>query len=423
MGPRLSDVLLRTQTDERLAALAEHGHERAFGVLVERYRSQLVRAAGRLVGTERAEDVVQQTLLRAWSAIQAGTSVSHVSGWLYQILRNTALTEHAHSRVHEQLPADLADRHSCAAEAESRLTLAAVLGEMQRLPEHQRSALVQTEFAGRSRREVATELGVSEGAVRQLVHRARNTLRLSVTAITPFPLAAWATRPHASSPLAHRVAELGGQSAVGASGTPAAAGGALLGGGAVLKAGAVVLAAGALGGGLVIKALGPPKVHDRNVPSVLSRRQAHGAASRSVALLPPTLGLGPQVDRTGGKIKVGLASRPSLPLTGSRSTASSDGRHGASGGDPGAGPSSETSSTSADSQATERSDTTATDSQSSSTSADGSTSRASADGSTSRASADGSTSRASADGSTSRASADGSTSGTSSPAAPTLEGP
>lgn len=261
MSPRLSDVFLRTQTDERLAALAGHGHERAFGVLVERYRDQLIRVAGRLVGSDRAEDVAQQTLLRAWSAIQAGTTVGHVSGWLHQILRNTAYTEHARSHEHSRLTDEMADLHSSAADAESRLTLAAILTEMDRLPEHQRYALLQSELGGHSRHDVAVELGVSEGAVRQLVHRARNTLRMAATAITPFPMAAWAAaRPGARSVLAHRMAELAGQTV--APGSPAATaggllggGGGLLGGGALLKGGAAVLVAGALGGGLAIKTL------------------------------------------------------------------------------------------------------------------------------------------------------------------------
>ena len=41
---------------------------------------------------------------------------------------------------------------------------------------------------GRSQDEVAEELGLSQGAVRQLVHRARTQLRAAATAITPFPL-------------------------------------------------------------------------------------------------------------------------------------------------------------------------------------------------------------------------------------------
>jgi len=275
MRPRLSDVFLRTQTDERLAALAEHGHERAFGVLVERYRPRLIRAAGRLVGADRAEDVAQQALLRAWSAVQAGTTVNHVSGWLHQILRNTAYTEHARSRRDGPLTDDLADLHSSAEDVESRLVLGALLDEMAKMPDNQRAALIQTEFDGRSRREVAAGLGVSEGAVRQLVYRARSTLRATVTAVTPFPLAAWAARPRAGSVLAHRVAELGGQSTV-ASSSPAVTGGALFGGGALIKGGATVLAAGVLGGGVVIGGLVTASPH--RVPGVLPIHHARAVA-------------------------------------------------------------------------------------------------------------------------------------------------
>ena len=44
-----SAVLLRTQSDERLAALAREGHERAFEAIVERYRRPLMRACRRVL--------------------------------------------------------------------------------------------------------------------------------------------------------------------------------------------------------------------------------------------------------------------------------------------------------------------------------------------------------------------------------------
>lgn len=58
------------------------------------------------------------------------------------------------------------------------------------LPERQRDALVLRELEGRSYEEIAVQLGVSDGAVRQLLNRARNTLRASVTAVTPYGLLA-----------------------------------------------------------------------------------------------------------------------------------------------------------------------------------------------------------------------------------------
>ena len=91
MSPRLSDLLLRSQSDERLVGLARAGHDRAFATIVERYRPELLAMARRLVSDGRAEDVLQQALLSAFAALRAGAEVRHVRGWLYQIVRNAAV--------------------------------------------------------------------------------------------------------------------------------------------------------------------------------------------------------------------------------------------------------------------------------------------------------------------------------------------
>src|SRR6202035_6090175 len=92
MSPWLSDLLLRTQTDERLAALARLGHQRAFETIAERYKGPLSAYAQR-ISPNRAEDLVQQTFLAALSALQDGTEVRHLRGWLYEIMRNLAWRE------------------------------------------------------------------------------------------------------------------------------------------------------------------------------------------------------------------------------------------------------------------------------------------------------------------------------------------
>ena len=59
-----STVLLRTQSDARLVALARTGHDRAFEAIVERYRRPLLRACRRILPEARAEDALQQALVR-----------------------------------------------------------------------------------------------------------------------------------------------------------------------------------------------------------------------------------------------------------------------------------------------------------------------------------------------------------------------
>src|SRR3954447_18530814 len=104
MSPRLADALLRSPSDERLVALAQEGRERAFTTLVERHRKPLLAFAGRLVGMERAEDVVQQALLQAWAALQRGSKVGHTRGWLHQIVRNAAFKATARTPNEAPLP-------------------------------------------------------------------------------------------------------------------------------------------------------------------------------------------------------------------------------------------------------------------------------------------------------------------------------
>jgi RNA polymerase sigma factor (sigma-70 family) len=182
-------VLLTSQSDERLVALARAGHERAFTAIVERYRPELYALARRLSSEGNGEDVVQQAFLGAFAALRAGAEVQHLRGWLYQIVRNVA----ARSRAPKSVPLDGSTESGEAVEdlVEQRALAIGALAELARLPSRQREAIVGTALDGRARADVARSMGVSEGAVRQLIHRARARLRTVVTAVTPWPLARW----------------------------------------------------------------------------------------------------------------------------------------------------------------------------------------------------------------------------------------
>jgi RNA polymerase sigma factor (sigma-70 family) len=61
---------------------------------------------------------------------------------------------------------------------ERRASLETVLAALQMLPERQRDAMILRELEGRSYAHIAAELDATGGAVRQLLNRARNTLRI-----------------------------------------------------------------------------------------------------------------------------------------------------------------------------------------------------------------------------------------------------
>src|SRR3954463_4081543 len=236
---RLASVsLLRAQTDERLVALARQGHEQAFATIVERYRTPLERYAARLVGPSRGEDAVQQAFVNAHSALTGESEKTiELRPWLYRIVHNTALNVLRSARDEVPLGED-AERIALSDDAiERRELLREALDAVAALPATQRDAILLRELEGRSHDEIAVALGVSPGAARQQIFRARAALRAAATAITPQPLLV-------------RTLEMATSSAT--SGTADLAAGAGAGLTAVLaKAGAGVLVTGAVVGSAV----------------------------------------------------------------------------------------------------------------------------------------------------------------------------
>jgi RNA polymerase sigma factor (sigma-70 family) len=181
--------LLATQSDERLVDLSRAGSEPAFEAIVSRYRAALLRYCSALLGRERAEDAVQQTFVKAYDAMHRDERPLLLKPWLYRIAHNTAhnaLRDHA--LRHEELDEEGATSERPELELERRERLRSVLASVQDLPPRQRDALVLRELEGRSYEEIAAALGVGGGAVRQLLNRARTTLRTAATAVTPVGL-------------------------------------------------------------------------------------------------------------------------------------------------------------------------------------------------------------------------------------------
>src|SRR5215208_6478044 len=199
--PSPSIVLLRTQTDARLVALAREGHERAFEAIVERYRRPLLRSCRRVLPEARAEDGLQQALVAAWRALGRGDEVRELRPWLHRIAHNTALNLLRQSGYdYEELQESLRSADAAGDELERRAVMRQTLQGLAALP--------AIAVEGRSQEEVAGELGLSTGAVRQLVHRARSALRAAATAVVPLPLVSWVAGAGTRGELGGRIAEL-----------------------------------------------------------------------------------------------------------------------------------------------------------------------------------------------------------------------
>ena len=233
--PVLGAPVLACQTDERLVELFRSGHDAAFEALVRRYRRPLLAYSRRLLPDERSEDALQQAFLNAYRAMRDGTGELRVRPWLYRIVHNAALDVLRRS-CREELP--LSDDHEAVEHPdqvfERRERLRETIAAVQALPQRQRDAIVLQELEGRSHEEIASRIGISEGAVRQLIHRARGSLRAAAAAIFPLSVLDASLRAPRAEAFAVRLPEL-------VSGAAA--------GGGVAKATLAVMAVSAVAGG------------------------------------------------------------------------------------------------------------------------------------------------------------------------------
>ena len=208
-GRLAGPALLASQSDERLVDMHRAGHGPAFEAIVRRYRRPLQRYCERILPPARAEDAVQQAFLNAHTALRDGAPPERLRPWLYRVAHNAALNLlRQNGWTHEPLDPSLDGVERPDQAFERREGLRATLAALQALPERQRDALVLRELEGRSYDEIAAALGVSGGAVRQLLHRARATLQAGVSAVTPFGLLVRLPGAAAGEASAARVAEL-----------------------------------------------------------------------------------------------------------------------------------------------------------------------------------------------------------------------
>jgi RNA polymerase sigma factor (sigma-70 family) len=153
-----------------------------------------VAQCARYVGAADAEEAAQDALLRALAALRRGDQVGRPAPWLHVIARHVALNlrRARAARGECALPESIDAGSDGGLPAATRDRLNDVVAAVESLPPRQREAIVMRELEGRSYVEIAERLHSTPGAVRQLLHRARASVRQRAAGLLPWePLMRW----------------------------------------------------------------------------------------------------------------------------------------------------------------------------------------------------------------------------------------
>jgi len=126
---------------------------------------------------ERADDLVQETLYKAWNHLDSFKEGTNLKAWLFTILRNTYFSERRkRKREVEDADGSYAARLSSKPEQHGHMDMKDFQEALAELPDDQREALVLVGAAGFSYEEAADISGCAIGTIKSRVNRARNRL-------------------------------------------------------------------------------------------------------------------------------------------------------------------------------------------------------------------------------------------------------
>lgn len=185
------------QTDAAAVALARDGDSEAFRALVERHSRAVYRLAYRMTGSPHdAEDVVQETFLRAYRQLARFESRANFGTWVHRIAVNCSI-DLIRARPYRETPHDTSDFEQFGHAVEStdatgtspeRLMLStevhARIGDaMSGLSRMERAAFMLRHMEGRSIEEISQSLGLKTNATKHSIFRAVRKMR---AALEPF---------------------------------------------------------------------------------------------------------------------------------------------------------------------------------------------------------------------------------------------
>jgi RNA polymerase sigma-70 factor (ECF subfamily) len=184
------------QTDAAAVALARDGDSDAFRTLVERHSRAVYSLAYRLTGSPSdAEDVVQETFLKAYRQLGRFESRANFGTWLHRIAVNCSI-DLIRARPHREAAHDASDLDGLgggdgldeAQASPERLMLSTEVQDrindaMERLSPMERAAFMLRHVEGRSLDEISRSLGIKTNATKHSIFRAVRKMRTALESL------------------------------------------------------------------------------------------------------------------------------------------------------------------------------------------------------------------------------------------------
>ena len=168
-------------SDAELIRRTLDGDASAFGFLVDKYKGAVHALAYRKIGNfHTAEDITQDTFLKAYQKLHTLKDWRHFPGWLYRIASRLCLMWYRQHRLPTQSLDTVEKRYMDTlawAKHTDQRTRQAVHDALETLPESQRTVLTLHYFGGMTCEEIARFIGTSRGAVLDRLYRARLQLK------------------------------------------------------------------------------------------------------------------------------------------------------------------------------------------------------------------------------------------------------
>ena len=187
MAPELDkDSFSEEVSDAELVAKSQDGDKKAFEQLVVRNQDLVFSLAFKLSGNrDLANDIAQESFIRAWRAIEKFRGDSAFSTWIYRITVNTAWTlrkkakKHSLANIEDTQEPIVIDEKKDPELIAINSDLSFVLKQaLNKLPMEQRIIVELKNIEGRSHKEIAEYLGITVTAAKVRVHRAHQKLRV-----------------------------------------------------------------------------------------------------------------------------------------------------------------------------------------------------------------------------------------------------